>query len=62
VLPWLTKLNNSCELKVDDHALLGQFKKAVSKILDEKVHLTSLHYIATFVYPGTKITFGKLIL
>jgi hypothetical protein len=54
VVPWFTKLKNSCEPKADDHVLLGQFKKAVSKMLDDKVHLTSLHYIAIFLYPETK--------
>jgi hypothetical protein len=54
VVPWVSKLKASCEIQHDDHTLLIQFKHAVSRMLDEKVHLTSLHYIATFLYPGTK--------
>ncbi|CAF4859520.1 unnamed protein product [Rotaria sp. Silwood1] len=54
VVPWFTKLKNSCEQKGDDPLLLIQFKIAVSKMLDEKIYLTSLHYIATFLYPVTK--------
>jgi hypothetical protein len=54
VVPWFWKLKNACEINDDDHLLLVQFKHAVSKMLDEKIHLTSLHYIATFLYPVTK--------
>jgi hypothetical protein len=54
VVPWFWKLKNSCEAKADDHLLLAQFKDALLKMLDEKVYLTSLHYIATFLYPATK--------
>ncbi|CAF3882251.1 unnamed protein product [Rotaria sordida] len=54
VVPWFTKLKNSCEIEEGDHLLLVQFKNAVSKMLDEKIYLTSLHYIATFLYPATK--------
>jgi len=54
VVPWFWKLKNACEIKDDDHLLIVQFKSAVSKMLDEKMHLTSLHYIATFLYPVTK--------
>ncbi|CAF1199180.1 unnamed protein product [Adineta ricciae] len=54
VVPWFWKLKGSCTLKDDDHLLLIQLKNAVSKMLDEKIHLTSLHYIATCLYPSTK--------
>lgn len=54
VVPWFTKLKNSCESKDSEPLLLTQFKSLVSKMLDEKVHLTSLHYIATFLHPATK--------
>ena len=54
VVPWFSKLKSSCEINDNDHLLLVQFKTAVSKILDNKVYLTSLHYIATFLYPSTK--------
>ncbi|CAF0981740.1 unnamed protein product [Rotaria sordida] len=54
VVPWFTKLKNSCEIEEGDHLLLVQFKNAVSRMLDEKIYLTSLHYIATFLYPATK--------
>ncbi len=54
VVPWFFKLKNLCNIQSNDHFLLGQFKNAISKMLDEKIHLTSLHYIATFLYPGTK--------
>ena len=53
-VPWFTILKNSCELKNDDHLLLAQYKNVVSKMLDEKCHITSLHYIATFLYPNAK--------
>ncbi|CAF1494105.1 unnamed protein product [Adineta ricciae] len=54
VVPWFWKLKTSCKCNDDDHLLLVQFKSAVSKMLDDKVHLTSLHYIATCLYPATK--------
>jgi hypothetical protein len=55
VVPWFWKLKNACEINDDDdQLLLIQFKQAVWKMLDEKVHLTPLHYIATFLYPVTK--------
>lgn len=54
VVPWFWKLKNACQTDDNDHLLLVQFKNAVSKMLDEKMHLTSLHYIATFLYPVTK--------
>ncbi len=54
VVPWYSKLKNSCDIQDHDHLLLAQLKNAVSKMMDEKIHLTSLHYIATFLYPGTK--------
>ena len=43
-----------CEINDNDHLLLVQFKTAVSKMLDNKVYLTSLHHIATVLYPSTK--------
>ncbi|CAF1578565.1 unnamed protein product [Rotaria sordida] len=54
VVPWFWKLKNSCIPNDDDHLLLAQFKNAVSRMLDDKVYLTSLHYIATFLYAATK--------
>lgn len=54
VVPWFSKLQISCEVTDNDHLLMVQFKNAVSKMLDDKVYLTSLHYIATFLYPITK--------
>jgi hypothetical protein len=54
VVPWFWKLKNSCVAKDDDQLLLNQFRKAVSNMLDDKVYLTPLHYIATFLYPATK--------
>ncbi|CAF1494801.1 unnamed protein product [Rotaria magnacalcarata] len=43
VVPWFTKLKASCEPTDDEPILLIQFKNAVSKMLDEKIYLTSLH-------------------
>ncbi|CAF1152767.1 unnamed protein product [Adineta steineri] len=54
VVPWFWKLKASCIPNQDDSLLLNQFKNAVSNMLDDKVHLTSLHYIATCLYPATK--------
>ncbi|CAF1530213.1 unnamed protein product [Adineta ricciae] len=54
VVPWFAILKNSCELKDDDHLLIAQYKSVVSKMLDEKFHIISLHYIATFLYPSAK--------
>ncbi len=54
VVPWFSKLKISCEVNDNDHLLLAQFKNAVSIMQDEKVYLTPLHYIATFLYPITK--------
>ena len=54
VVPWFWKLKTSCIPQDDDHLLLVQFKNAVSMMLDDKVYLTSLHYIAAFLYPATK--------
>lgn len=49
VVPWFWKLKNACKINDDDdQLLLIQFKQALSKMLDEKVHLTPLHYIGTF--------------
>lgn len=54
VVTWFTKLKDLCQCRDDDHLLVSHFKNVVSKMLDEKVHLTPLHYIATLLYPVTK--------
>ncbi|CAF3949970.1 unnamed protein product [Rotaria sp. Silwood2] len=61
VVPWFTKLKASCEPKDDEPILLIQFKNAVSKMLDEKIYLTPLHYIATFLYPTLSNSLRKEI-
>ncbi|CAF4861469.1 unnamed protein product, partial [Rotaria socialis] len=54
VLPWLLKFKKTCELKDTDKLCIVQLKKKILEKLDEKVWITEIHYIATFLHPETK--------
>ncbi|CAF1248926.1 unnamed protein product [Rotaria sp. Silwood1] len=53
VLPWINKLK-SCEIKYNELPTIKNFKKMPSEQIKEKVWLTRLHDIATFLHPLTK--------
>ncbi len=54
VLPWINKLKSYCEIKVSDPPVIKQFKTIILNYIKEKVWLTQLHDIATFLHPLTK--------
>lgn len=54
VLPWINKLKNYCEAKTTDSSVIKQLKKTMLNQIKEKVWLTQLHDIATFLHPLTK--------
>ena len=54
VLPWINKLKNYCAAKHCDSAVIKQLKKSILTYIEQKVWLTQLHDIATFLHPLTK--------
>ncbi|CAF4238185.1 unnamed protein product [Rotaria magnacalcarata] len=54
VLPWFVKLKKTCEPRSTDKLYVIQLKKALLEKLDEKIWITDIHYIATFLHPETK--------
>ncbi|CAF1238449.1 unnamed protein product [Adineta ricciae] len=54
VLPWFHKLKKTCEPKDTDRLHIRQLKQKILDKLDNKIWLTDIHYIATFLHPETK--------
>ena len=54
VLPWINKLRASCEGKTTDSSSIKQLKRLLLEQITEKVWLTQLHDISTFLHPLTK--------
>jgi hypothetical protein len=54
VLPWINKLKSYCEAQADDSTGIKKFKSLLLERINEKVWLTTLHDIATFLHPITK--------
>lgn len=54
VLPWLHKFKKSCEPKDTDRLCIRRLKEKLLKKLDDKMWLSDIHYIATFLHPETK--------
>lgn len=54
VLPWINKLKNYCEIKKDDLPVMKQVKTLILEYIKEKIWLTQLHEISTFLHPTTK--------
>ncbi|CAF1458736.1 unnamed protein product [Rotaria sordida] len=54
VLPFVKRFKQTCEIKDSDTETIKQVKRALREKLDEKLWLSDLHYIATFLCPETK--------
>lgn len=54
VLPCVNKLKNHCQAKTTDTAVVKQMKKLLLHYIEEKIWLTQLHDIATFLHPLSK--------
>lgn len=54
VLPFVKKFKQTCEIKSTDSEPIKQLKCALLTKIDEKIWLSELHYIATFLCPETK--------
>ena len=54
VVPWYYYLRNISKANSKDSPLMRQFKSYIYKGLEEKIVLTELHYIATFLHPNLK--------
>lgn len=54
VLPWFTKFKKTCEPKNTDRPCIAELKKKILSKLDDKIWITEIHYIATFLHPETK--------
>ncbi|CAF3573381.1 unnamed protein product [Rotaria sp. Silwood1] len=54
VLPFLKRFKQACEVKISDKEPIKKIKRALLEKLDEKIWLSDLHYIATFLCPETK--------
>ncbi|CAF4905652.1 unnamed protein product, partial [Rotaria sp. Silwood1] len=54
VLPWINKLKSYCEIKINDSEAMKQVKKLILEHIQQKIWLTQLHEIATFLHPLTK--------
>jgi len=54
VLPFVKKFKQTCEIKFSDSEPIKQMKRALSSKIDEKIWLSDLHYVATFLCPETK--------
>lgn len=54
VLPWINKLKSYCEIKTSDLPVMKQVKKLILEHIQNKIWLTQLHEIATFLHPLTK--------
>ena len=54
VLPWINKLKSYCEIRTNDSAVMKQLKKLMLEQIKQKIWLTKLHEIATFLHPLTK--------
>ncbi len=54
VLPWFSKFKKSCEPKDTDRLCIAQLKRKLLSKLDDKMWITDIHYIATFLHPETK--------
>ncbi len=54
VLPFVKKFKQTCEIKFTDSEPIKEVKHALLAKIDEKIWLSDLHYIATFLCPETK--------
>ena len=54
VLPWFSKFKKSCEAKSTDRLCIVQLKNKILSKLGDKIWLSEIHYIATFLHPETK--------
>ncbi|CAF4484810.1 unnamed protein product, partial [Didymodactylos carnosus] len=54
VVPWIRTLRLFCEDKTSDLLYIVQLKKSVLEKLEDKMWLTHLHYIGTFLHLVTK--------
>ncbi|CAF3864395.1 unnamed protein product, partial [Rotaria sp. Silwood1] len=54
VLPWFSKFKKTCEPKNTDTSIIVQFKKKLLEKLDDKMWISEIHYISTFLHPETK--------
>ncbi|CAF0758999.1 unnamed protein product [Adineta steineri] len=54
VLPWFYKFKKSCESRDTDPLYIRELKQKILDKLDDKIWLTDIHYIATFLHPETK--------
>jgi hypothetical protein len=61
VLPWINKLKSYCEAQPNDSTEIKKFKSVLLERIEEKVWLTTLHDIATFLHPITKNLLVRLL-
>ena len=54
VLPWFFKFKKTCQPKATDSLCVTEFKKKLSEKLEEKLWISDIHYISTFLHPETK--------
>lgn len=54
VISWINKLKSICEIQTDDSSEIKLFKSTLLTRINEKVWLTTLHDISTFLHPITK--------
>ncbi|CAF1691242.1 unnamed protein product, partial [Adineta ricciae] len=54
VLHWFHKFKQTCEPKDTDRLRIRQLKQKILDKLDNRIWLTDIHYIATFLHPETK--------
>ncbi|CAF2999603.1 unnamed protein product [Rotaria sp. Silwood2] len=54
VLPFVKKFKQVCEINPSDTVPIKQIKRSLLSNIDEKIWLSELHYIATFLCPETK--------
>ena len=54
VLPWISKLKSYCAMKNNDHPMIKEVKNLILEQMNDKIWLTQLHEIATFLHPMTK--------
>ena len=54
VLPWFFKFKKTCQPKATDSLCVIEFKKKLSEKLEEKLWISDIHYISTFLHPETK--------
>jgi hypothetical protein len=54
VTPWINKLKGFCKIKSNDLVVIKQVKRLLLEQLKQKVWVSQLHEISTFLHPLTK--------